>query len=59
MQALTARARAAGIDTFRANVLPSNTAARRLVRGLWPVVAEQRSGDEIVYLLDLHEVGPS
>jgi len=55
MTDLASRARNAAIDTFRADVLASNTAARQLVTRLWPVTAEQHRGDEIVYLLDLHE----
>lgn len=53
---LASRARTAGIDTFRANVLPSNTAARQLVTTLWPGGTEQLIDGEIVYLLALREI---
>src|SRR4029079_16599382 len=53
LRQLADRARTAGISTFRANVLRGNTAARRMVEGLWPVTSAQRLGGEVVYLLNL------
>jgi ribosomal protein S18 acetylase RimI-like enzyme len=50
---LAERARRNGMDTFRATVLPSNTAVQQLLKGLWVVTAEQRIDGDIVYHLDL------
>jgi hypothetical protein len=53
---LAALARQAGIDRFRANVVPSNSAARGLVLNLSPNAIQRHVDAEIVYLLDLNEM---
>ena len=58
MQALISAARHAGIERFRAEILPHNVTARRFFRGLAPTADEHYEGEDAVVIVNLDDVLP-